>query len=150
MIIDTLANAGQYHGIHPLFGEAFDYVARRNLSKMDPGNYEIQGEELKAVVMEKQGKSVAESLEKFECHDKHIDIQICIQGQEQIGWKPRAACTSQKGEYNPEKDVVFYNDSPDMYFQLAEGQFAIFFPGDVHAPMISEGVIKKLVIKVRL
>ena len=29
-----------------------------------------------------------------------------------------------------------------MYFQLTDGQFAIFFPEDVHAPMIGEGEIK--------
>ncbi len=40
--------------------------------------------------------------------------------------------------------------TPDMYFKLTAGQFAIFFPEDVHAPMIGEGTIKKLIIKVRL
>jgi beta-galactosidase beta subunit len=37
-----------------------------------------------------------------------------------------------------------------MYFGLTNGQFAIFYPEDVHAPMIGTDVIKKLVIKVRL
>ena len=49
------------------------------------------------------------------------------------------------------KDVLFYDDAPDMYFQLTDGQFAIFFPEDVHAPMIGgDAEIKKLVIKVKL
>jgi YhcH/YjgK/YiaL family protein len=94
--------------------------------------------------------TAAESAVKFECHDKHIDIQLCISGTEMLGWKPREACTSQRGEYNAEKDVVFYNDAPDMYFELRDGQFAIFYPEDVHAPMIGEGTIKKMVIKVKL
>jgi len=37
-----------------------------------------------------------------------------------------------------------------MYFQLTNHQFAIFFPEDVHAPMIGEGQIKKMVIKVKI
>jgi len=37
-----------------------------------------------------------------------------------------------------------------MYFALTDGQFAIFFPEDVHAPMIGEDEIRKLVIKVKL
>jgi beta-galactosidase beta subunit len=37
-----------------------------------------------------------------------------------------------------------------MYFQLTDRQFAIFFPDDVHAPMIGENEIKKLVIKVKI
>ena len=94
--------------------------------------------------------SASESAAKFECHDKHIDIQLCINGKEQLGWKPRGTCTQQKGEYNPEKDVVFYNDMPDMHFEITNDQFAIFFPEDVHAPMIGEGEIKKMVVKVQM
>lgn len=150
MIIDTLTNAGKYHAVHPLFAEAFRYIASQDLHALEPGNYDIAGDSLKSVLMEKPGKTAEESLEKFECHDKHIDIQVLIQGDEQIGWKPRADCKEPKGDYNVEKDVLFYNDSPDMYFQLKPGQFVILFPEDVHAPMISDGNIKKLVIKVRL
>ena len=150
MIIDTVANSGKYHCVHPLFAQAFEYIASQDLGVLEPGNYEIAGESLKAVLMEKPGKTADESLEKFECHDKHIDIQVLIQGDEQIGWKPRADCKEPKGEYNPEKDVVFYKDTPDMYFKMKPGQFVILFPEDVHAPMISEGNIKKLVIKVRI
>jgi|SRR5690606_3099105 biofilm protein TabA len=149
MIIDTLSNADRYHGVHPLFAEAFQYVASQDLHALEVGNYVISGEELKAVMMDKPGKTAAESLEKFECHDKHIDIQILVKGEEQIGWKPRIECKVPKGAYNPEKDVLFYNDEPDMYFKLMPGQFVILFPEDVHAPMIGEGNIKKLVIKVR-
>ena len=150
MIIDTLANAGKYQCLHPLFERAFEYIASQDLNTLEAGNYEIAGESLKAVLMDKPGKTAEESLEKFECHDRHVDIQVLVQGDEQIGWKPRADCKEPKGEYNPEKDVLFYNDSPDMYFQLKSGQFVILFPEDVHAPMIAEGNIKKLVIKVKI
>jgi YhcH/YjgK/YiaL family protein len=67
-----------------------------------------------------------------------------------MGWKPRQDCKSEREPYNAEKDVLFYTDKPDMFFQLTDGQFAIFFPEDVHAPMIGEGEIKKLVIKVKI
>jgi biofilm protein TabA len=46
--------------------------------------------------------------------------------------------------------VLFYADAPDMHFSLKDGQFVIFYPEDVHAPMIGEGPIKKLVVKVRI
>ena len=82
--------------------------------------------------------------------DENIDSQLCIKGNETIGWNPREKCTVPNGDYNPEKDVRFFNDSPDMFFQLTDGQFAIFFPEDVHAPMIGDGEIKKLVVKVKI
>jgi biofilm protein TabA len=151
MIIDTIENASKYSSIHPLFAKAFEYIAATDLANIEIGKYDI-ADGLKAIFSDKNGMSAAESIAKFECHDKNIDIQLCINGKETIGWKPRQNCTAPKGEYNAEKDVSFYNDAPDMYFGLTNGQFAIFFPEDVHAPMIAadEHSIRKLVIKVKI
>jgi len=57
---------------------------------------------------------------------------------------------SPNGEYSDERDVRFFHDKPDMFFELQEKQFAILFPTDVHAAMIGEGTIKKIVIKVKI
>lgn len=150
MIIDSLGNAQKYYTVHPLFKKAFAYINSVDLATMEPGKYEIDGDNLKAIFSNKQGMSAAESILKFECHDEHIDIQLCITGKETFGWKPRGSCLAQKGAYNSEKDVVFYSDAPDTYFNLTNEQFVIFFPNDVHAPMIGEEEIRKLVIKVKI
>jgi YhcH/YjgK/YiaL family protein len=149
MIIDTLKNASRYYSAHPLFAKAFEYISQTDLANAADGKSDIS-DGLKAIFSNAPGKTKETSLAKFECHNKNIDIQVCINGKEAIGWKPREKCVTPNGEYNPEKDVQFYNDSPDTFFQLTDGQFAIFFPEDVHAPMIGEGEIKKLVIKVRI
>jgi biofilm protein TabA len=148
MIIDTIQNAHKYFNVHPLFAKAFDYIQQTDLANAADGKSDI-AEGLKAIFSNAPGKTKETSLQKFECHNKNIDIQLCIEGVETIGWKPREKCITPKGEYNDEKDVLFYDDAPDTYFQLTDGQFAIFFPEDVHAPMIGEGGIKKLVIKVK-
>lgn len=150
MIVDTLQNAPKYFSVHRLFANAFAYINKTDLNNVEPGNYEIDGNSLKAIISNKKGKAAAESISKFECHNKYIDIQLCISGNETIGWKPREKCSIENGNYNEEKDVQLYSDTPDMYFQLTDGQFAIFFPEDVHAPMIGEDEIKKLVIKVKI
>lgn len=149
MIIDTIQNASKYFSVHPLFEKAFQYITSQDLVNMPDGKSEIDGDNLKAIVSNKNGMTAEESTAKFECHNNYIDIQVCIKGKETMGWKPRESCTTQKGEYNAEKDVLFYSDAPDTYFQLTDGQFVIFFTEDVHAPMIGEGPIKKLVIKVK-
>jgi biofilm protein TabA len=149
MIIDTLQNAPKYFNVHPLFAKAFEYIGKTDLQSIEPGKYEIR-EGLKAIFSAKKGMTAAESTSKFECHNKNIDIQLCINGVEEFGWKPREKCTTPNGGFNDEKDLQLYHDVPDMYFQLANGQFVIFFPEDVHAPMIGEGEIKKLVIKVKI
>ncbi len=149
MIIDSLENAGRYTSIHPLFAEAFEYIKTLDLKHAEIGKTDLS-DGLKIIVAEKAGMKQEESVAKFECHNQNIDIQLCISGKEQMGWKPRQSCSSPNGEYNAEKDVLFYNDAPDMFFELTDNQFAIFFPEDVHAPMIGDEVIKKLIVKVKI
>lgn len=149
MIIDSLENLSKYSSIHPLFAQAFEYIRTTDLNAIEVGKYDI-AEGLKSIVSNKNGMTAEESSAKFECHNKNIDIQICIRGNETLGWKSRSSCKSERDPYNDEKDVLFYTDKPDMFFQLTDNQFAIFFPEDVHAPMIGEGEIKKMVIKVKI
>src|SRR5215212_594479 len=113
MIIDTISNSGKYNSIHPLFAKAFEYIKSQDLANIQDGKFEIDSDNLRAIVSNKKGMTAAESIAKFECHDKHIDIQLCIKGKEKLGWKPRTDCKEQKGEYNAEKDVLFYSDAPD-------------------------------------
>ena len=149
MIIDTLNNASKYYSLHPSFAKAFEFLHQNDLANLAERVSETP-EGLKLIVNTANGKTEEASLAKFECHDNNIDIQVCVKGQETYGWKPREKCATPNGDYNPYKDVRFFSDTPDMFFQLTDGQFAVFFPEDVHAPMIGEGEIKKVVIKVKI
>ncbi|QGK73626.1 YhcH/YjgK/YiaL family protein [Flavobacterium sp. SLB02] len=149
MIVDSLQNAAKYFSLHPKFKEAFDYVNQNDISKLEEGAFEIaQG--LKVIVILGEGATREESIKGFECHDQNIDIQISIKGPETFAWKPREKCVSPNGDYSEERDVRFFHDKPDMFFELQEKQFAILFPTDVHAAMIGEGTLKKIVIKVKI
>lgn len=149
MIIDSLENAEKYISIHPLFAQAFEYIKSIDLKNAEIGKTDLS-DGLKIIVAEKEGMTKEESIAKFECHNQNIDIQLCISGKETMGWKPRQSCKKPKGEYNTEKDVLFFDDAPDTFFELSDNQFAIFFPEDVHAPMIGNEVIKKLIVKVKI
>jgi biofilm protein TabA len=148
MIIDSLANAKKYYHLHKHFAKAFEFIFQQDLNTMEPGKYPVDGDEIHASFMNKDGLKAPDG--KPEAHNNYIDIQVCPSGTETMGWKPRETCTSPKGEYNPEKDIIFYNDPPDTWFNLRAGQFAIFYPEDVHTPMIGEGPIKKLVVKIKM
>lgn len=149
MIVDSLHNAAKYYGLHPNFKKAFDFVAQNDISKLEEGVLEIT-EGLKVIVIAGEGTTKEESIKGFECHDKNIDIQIVVKGPETYAWKPREKCVSPNGDYSDEKDVRFFHDKPDMFFQLQEKQFTILFPEDVHAAMIGDGSLKKLVFKVKI
>jgi biofilm protein TabA len=148
MIIDSLSNADKYTSLHPRFAKAFEWIKSQNLETIEVGKYPIDGPELHAAVSEKDG--YGRDAAKFECHNNWLDIQVCPTGKEQMGWSARERVSTPAGEYNAEKDVTFYTDKPETYFTLQAGQFAIFYPEDVHAPQIGEGPIKKLVVKVKL
>lgn len=149
MIIDSLHNSAKYYGLHPNFKKAFDYVNQNDIANLEEGTYEI-GEGLKLIVIVGEGSTREESIKGFECHDKNIDIQISIIGPETFAWKPREKCISPNGYYNDERDVRFFHDKPDMFFEIKEKQFTILFPEDVHSAMIGSGPLKKIVIKVKI
>ena len=124
MIIDTIQNAPKYFSAHPLFAKAFEYIQQTDLANAADGKSDI-AEGLKAIISNAPGKTKETSLQKFECHNKNIDIQLCIKGVETIGWKPREKCVNPNGEYSDERDVRFFHDAPDTFFELQEKQFTI-------------------------
>ena len=150
MVIDHISNSSKYYNLNPLFKKAFDFINSTNLNSISIGHHEIDGKDLRVIVADENGVPESASVSEFECHNQHIDIQFCISGIERYGWTPRKTCHLPRGEFSAEKDVLFYDDKPDMFFTLKENQFVILFPEDVHAPMISEGRIRKLIFKVRI
>ena len=150
MVIDKLSEINKYTSLHPRFAKAIDYIVTNNLLIAEPGTVLVDMEDIKAIIMEGNCVPKEESLAGFECHNTYIDIQIVLKGKETVGWRARTSCSSPKGEYSEEKDVLFYADDPTIFFELQAGMFSIYFPEDVHAPMIGEGPIKKVVMKVRV
>ena len=79
MIIDTLQNAHKYYSVHPLFQPAFEYIAAQNLTAIETGKFDIS-DGLKVINNTAVGKTAEARVAKFECHNKNIDIQLCIKG----------------------------------------------------------------------
>ncbi len=88
MILDTLNNGEKYYSPHPNFKVAFDYLNFNWFECAWDWRIEI-APGVKAIVSDSEGKTAEVALQKFECHNKNIDIQVCIRGSETIGWKPR-------------------------------------------------------------
>lgn len=150
MIVDELDQLNKYATLHPRFTSAFDFILNTNFTSMHVGKNEIDGKNIIAIITDEDGMSMMESCADFECHNTYIDIQVCFNGVETVGWKSRSTCVEPRGTYNDEKDVLFFEDAPDYFFKLHPGQFGIYFPDDVHAPMIGEGRIRKLILKVKI
>lgn len=146
MIVDTLANAANYYSMHPLYKKAFEYIEKLDLYNTPTGTTEIDGHLLKVSVVETNLKTTGEA--KLETHKKYIDIQIPVSAKETFGWKSVASLSQPKEGYNTDKDIEFFDDNPSTLVTILPGEFIIFTPDDGHAPLIGEGVIKKIIIKV--
>ena len=149
MIIDKIENAYLYKALSKRIEKAFEYIKATDLKNITPGKYEIDGENIFALISEYKTKPDSEG--KLEAHRKYLDVQYVISGEEQMGYVP---LNDQQilEPYKEENDIVFYTGNKS-FTKVSEGMFAIFFPEDVHMPGITTGKIsevKKIVIKVRI
>lgn len=146
MIFDTLANADRYAALHGLFPRAFKFLRNTDLMALAPGRYPIEGESLFAIIEAANGRKREEA--KLECHRKYIDIQFVLEGTDEMGWKPLCDCQEPLADYKAEKDIQFFRDTPASWIATPPGAFCIFFPQDAHAPLVSVGEIRKVILKI--
>lgn len=149
MIFDILKHAELYFPLHEKMKVAFDYLRNNDFDNIEPGNYEIDGEDVYAIVQQYDSKPL--SAGKWEAHKKYLDIQYVHSGKEKMGYS-----NSQKmivtQEYSSYNDIMFLKGEGN--FLIAEaGTFAIFLPTDIHMPGIALNLstpVKKVVIKIKV
>lgn len=147
MILDTLENLQAYSNIHPRFAKAFTFL-EQDLETLADGKYEIDGDNIFAMVSHDEGKT--REAGRLESHEKYIDIQVVLQGVDDMGWRPKSLCLTEDTEYDSERDLQFFQDTPETWLGVGPKMFAIFFPEDGHMPLIAEGRLHKIVVKVAL
>lgn len=147
MIFDSLKNRALYYAVSPRLKQAFDFIVSTDLAALEPGRHTIAGDDIFVNVIECDLKKPKDA--KLEVHNRYIDIQVVVSGLESFGWSERADVSQPLGGFDAEKDIRFYDDVPQTYYTLKPGQFTILLPDDAHAPMVGEGRVKKLIVKVR-
>ena len=146
MILSTLSQMGHYTSLHPLLPRALEFMRSTDLLALAPGVHNIIGEQLFAIVENVPGRRREQA--QLECHRKYIDIQLVLEGVDEMGWKPLHDCHKPVGDYSAEKDIQFFYDTPASWVATPPNSFCIFFPEDAHAPLVSDGNIHKVIFKV--
>ena len=146
MIFDTIANADRYATLHRLFPRTFEFIRNTDLLALAPGRYPIVGDDLFVIVESVAGRCRDEA--KLECHRKYIDIQLVLEGVDEMGWKALSDCKESVADYSAEKDIQFFRDAPASWIATPPGAFCIFFPGDTHAPLVAKEKIRKAIFKI--
>ncbi|MDP4914493.1 MAG: YhcH/YjgK/YiaL family protein [Saprospiraceae bacterium] len=148
MVIDKIENCKLYQGLGKRIAKAFEYINETDLSQTPVGNYEIDGENLFALVQQYETKDI--EVAKPEGHHKYIDIQYIISGVELIGL---ATLRDQIPILSKKEDDYDLYDCDTTLFRMDSGMFSIFFPKDIHMSgikMKQSSIVKKVVIKVKI
>lgn len=146
MISDSLKNSGNYNNLPAYLEEVFLFLNSHNMEELKDGRIELRGNDISCMISTQNGKRTEEA--KLEFHRKYIDLHFTISGSDTIGWKASDDCKEIEQKYDCEKDLGFFSDKPVNWLTLLPGQFAVFFPEDAHAPLVSEGVIRKAIFKI--
>jgi YhcH/YjgK/YiaL family protein len=149
MILDSLKNAHLYTNVSERIALGLKYLQETDLAALEPGKYEIDGTNVYAAISAYDSRTLEQG--KFEAHKKYIDIQYIVSGSEKMYYS-NIINMEEATEYNEVKDVLFYKGNGDA-LTVNSGNFAIFFPEDVHMPNIAVDApapVKKVVVKIAL
>jgi YhcH/YjgK/YiaL family protein len=147
MIYDSLANLHTYIALHPLFGNVLEFINKENIAALEKGKVNLSGG-VYAVVDEYETQDMKDTF--IECHKTYIDIQVIMEGMEQIGICNKNEAKIIEG-YNKESDLEKLDGQFDL-ITLRKGYFVIFYPQDGHAPGLrinnKKDKVKKIVFKI--
>ena len=152
MIIDNLLNAKKYYHVHKNFKSAFEAIEKFAAENAADGKYVLDGDNLYASVQTYNSK--LKETRDFEYHNKYIDIQYIISGDEEI-CIANLNGTQSSIDFNEQRDVG-YVKMPKHYntAHLTDGYYAVMFPDEAHLPgcATDDAVqeIRKIVVKVLL
>ncbi len=161
MILDNIKNAGLYYCLNKRFQKAFEFLINSDLKNFDDGKYVIDSENIFANVQTLELKPKKEL--KWEAHRKYIDIQFIIKNNELMGVYDTNEFKKIKEDYDETKDLIFYENENNSdgskknynFITLKENDFVIFYPQDVHAPMLriendKKETVKKVIVKIKI
>lgn len=149
MIYDKIENIGTYKGISKWFDIAADFLLQTDLESLPPGRTFICGEHVFANVME--ADTVDEAAVSFEIHKKYWDIQIDMEGTEEvlIGLEKEYVVE----EFRTDIDFGTFACKEHIRCVMGPGRFIICMQEEPHKPTLTHGEchrVKKCVIKVEV
>ena len=150
MIFDRIENINNYKNLGGVF-KGLKFLAETDFTKIPVGKYELDGKNIYYMVQSyetKPDKTISEA------HEKYIDIQYIVSGEEMMK-VINVSKVSPNTEYNAEKDCVFFANPVNASAVLVQpGEYAIFFPEDIHMPGIAPNdapaPARKIVVKVKV
>lgn len=128
--------------------KCIEFLEINGWSDISLGRYEIEETEIYAVVSQYNTRSVEES--KWEAHKKYADLQIVLDGTENIFVSDIASVKI--GEYHEDTDYLECNGASENAVKMNTEYGLLLMPQDAHMPGIcvneEPSYVKKCVFKI--
>jgi len=148
MVIDKLENLIKYSGLIPYINEAFRFLQQEDIARLEPGRYNIAGDEVYAISSKYRTIPIERGL--WEAHRVYADIHYVAEGKEKLGFASVDTMHVIK-EYDETKDCILFGGQGDLC-TVNQGRFVFFMPENVHMPaldVIGTSWVTKIVIKIK-
>lgn len=152
MIFDKIENLPFYASLFSGSEAVVRFLSEAMVKTPAPGKYELDGQNVYVNIQEYAPKSF--NPDKLEYHRKYIDIQLLLEGREELYYAPLDGLDTVI-EYNAEKDYGLNRiPTPEAgtKFELSRGNFVLLFPGEGHLPCVGDPAehVVKAVVKIAL
>ena len=147
--VDIKILKDQYKKYPDRWETAYKFLGETNLDSLPYGTYHLNDD-----VYVKYAKGITKDLKdcKYERHERWIDLQYMVEGEEYMGKNTNYKQLKVMQPYNEKKDVeLFEYDGKPLKLANPKNYF-IFFPTEAHIPTVCVGEIKetrKLVVKIK-
>jgi len=148
LILEKITAIQKHAHLHPGFQLVADYIQLHDLNSLSLGKHHVADDSIFVIIEECKGRG--QNGARLEAHRAYIDIQLCLTGNDLIGVKAITECKSVSVPYDSERDIIFFADEAETWITIDTETCAILFPEDAHAPLATEGKIKKAVFKIKV
>ncbi|EMF1933597.1 TPA: YhcH/YjgK/YiaL family protein [Klebsiella quasipneumoniae] len=143
---------GNIHHLQPwlpaALREAIEHVIAHVSEATPLGKHDIDGNNLFYLISE--DTTEPQAARRAEYHARYLDIQIVLRGSEGMTFSTLPAGEPQT-DWLAEKDIAFLAEgAQEQTVILNEGDFVVFYPGEVHKPLCAVGApakVRKAVVK---
>ncbi|MPN05049.1 hypothetical protein SDC9_152299 [bioreactor metagenome] len=151
MIFGKYDVLNEFKGLSKNLDTAIEYLVKTDKSDLQIGKFEIDGEEVYGIVSEYNTRAHDEG--KYETHEKYLDIQCLLEGEEHILVADRTLLSSTGYDSSSDKENYIDNQE-EVCVTLSPDRALVLYPYDAHKAccMINgeRKPVKKLLLKVKI
>ncbi len=136
-------------GLSPAMDTAIRYIQSADLSALDKGRSEVDGDQVFINRFDYQTMAAEQAI--WEGHALYADIHVLLSGHEKIGVSNVEAL--KQTVYKPEEDFLGFEGEVEVWFPMTTEDILIVYPEDVHRVKVMDGdsvLVQKACFKVRV